>query len=674
MKRLSFASEVLTDPPLMFCDEPTSGLDSFMAQNVVSVLKVMANKGKTVVITIHQPSSEVFSLFDKVLLMAEGHVTFLGTTDEACTFFKQMGAACPSNYNPADYFIELLAVIPTREDSCKQTIELICDNFQNSEIGLKIHHDTEPRTDLQMKEMVMGGWMDLGSSWKVSDSKRSPYKASWCAQMRAVLWRSWLATVKEPVLIKVRVLQTVIPKAQLNKPKKNPKRQTWNQEKMAESLSMLAVCNNIPNQFKKGVAGRSWLDHFLSCHKQQLSLRRPTGTSYAHAEGFTKEMVLLFFDLLESEYEKNRYEADRIWDVDETGLSVVQSKLPQAIGLKLVGLLIGVIYYGQELNQDGVMNINGAIFILITNMTFQNVLAVINEQDLVLRMLVVAVGLINSAMALRMVEGAGAARDSRADFKPRKREGQGAKDRETHKNGRREIRRVDTNEKEGGTWNRHIPVREPARARLNGQALEVFCAELSVFKREHFNGMYRTDVYFLCKTIAEIPVFIAIPVIFISTSYYMIGLNPGSERFMMAVIIFTLVSNVATSFSYFISCVSSNVDMALTIGPVVIIPFLLFGGFFLNNSSVPIYFKWLSYLSWFKYANEALLINQWGGVEHIDCTASNTTCPKNGLVVIENLSLSFGNFDMDLLCLAGLIIGFRFLAYLALLSRTYRSY
>ncbi|CAG2065407.1 unnamed protein product, partial [Timema podura] len=120
----------------------------------------------------------------------------------------------------------------------------------------------------------------------------------------------------------------------------------------------------------------------------------------------------------------------------------------------LVGLLIGVIYYGQELNQDGVMNINGAIFILITNMTFQNVFAVIN----------------------------------------------------------------------------------------------VFCAELPVFKREHFNGMYRTDVYFLCKTIAEIPVFIVIPVIFISISYYMIGLSPGPERFWMAVIILTLVANVATSF------------------------------------------------------------------------------------------------------------------------------
>ena len=81
--------QVLTDPPLMFCDEPTSGLDSFMAQNVVSVLKGMAHKGKTVVCTIHQPSSEVFSLFDKVLLMAEGRVAFLGAPDHACRFFSQ---------------------------------------------------------------------------------------------------------------------------------------------------------------------------------------------------------------------------------------------------------------------------------------------------------------------------------------------------------------------------------------------------------------------------------------------------------------------------------------------------------------------------------------------------------------------------------------------------------
>lgn len=58
------------------------------------------------------------------------------------------------------------------------------------------------------------------------------------------------------------------------------------------------------------------------------------------------------------------------------------------------------------------------------------------------------------------------------------------------------------------------------------------------------------------------------------------------------------------------------------------------------SSSVPAYFKWLSYLSWFKYGNEALLINQWSGIDDIACTRANTTCPKNGQVVLETFNFS----------------------------------
>jgi ATP-binding cassette, subfamily G (WHITE), eye pigment precursor transporter len=50
---------------LLFLDEPTSGLDSYMAQNILKTLKMMAGKGRTIVCTIHQPSSEVFELFDR---------------------------------------------------------------------------------------------------------------------------------------------------------------------------------------------------------------------------------------------------------------------------------------------------------------------------------------------------------------------------------------------------------------------------------------------------------------------------------------------------------------------------------------------------------------------------------------------------------------------------------
>lgn len=70
------------------------------------------------------------------------------------------------------------------------------------------------------------------------------------------------------------------------------------------------------------------------------------------------------------------------------------------------------------------------------------------------------------------------------------------------------------------------------------------------------------------------------------------------------------------------------------------------------RSSVPDYFKWLSYLSWFKYGDEALLINQWEGVEEIACTRSNATCPRTGHVVLETLSfreVSDANSGIDLI-------------------------
>lgn len=52
------------------------------------------------------------------------------------------------------------------------------------------------------------------------------------------------------------------------------------------------------------------------------------------------------------------------------------------------------------------------------------------------------------------------------------------------------------------------------------------------------------------------------------------------------------------------------------------------------------YFKWFSYLSWFRYGNEALSINQWSDIETIACTRSNATCPKSGLMVLQTLNFN----------------------------------
>lgn len=63
--------------------------------------------------------------------------------------------------------------------------------------------------------------------------------------------------------------------------------------------------------------------------------------------------------------------------------------------------------------------------------------------------------------------------------------------------------------------------------------------------------MYRADVYFLSKTLAEAPVFATIPLVFTTVAYYMIGLNPAPERFFIASGLAALITNVATSFGKF---------------------------------------------------------------------------------------------------------------------------
>ncbi|CAG8803796.1 8845_t:CDS:2, partial [Gigaspora rosea] len=73
-KRVSIANELLTDPSIILLDEPTSGLDSSLALELVQTLKEFAVKQKkTIIMVIHQPSSQVFELFDRLLVMADGH-------------------------------------------------------------------------------------------------------------------------------------------------------------------------------------------------------------------------------------------------------------------------------------------------------------------------------------------------------------------------------------------------------------------------------------------------------------------------------------------------------------------------------------------------------------------------------------------------------------------------
>ena len=90
-KRLNIALELIREPSILFVDEPTSGLSSRDSENVMDLLRELALKGKLIFVVIHQPSSDIYKMFDKmVILDTGGYLIYYGNPVEAVTYFKQI--------------------------------------------------------------------------------------------------------------------------------------------------------------------------------------------------------------------------------------------------------------------------------------------------------------------------------------------------------------------------------------------------------------------------------------------------------------------------------------------------------------------------------------------------------------------------------------------------------
>ncbi|CAK9027630.1 unnamed protein product [Durusdinium trenchii] len=131
-KRTSVGIELITNPKMLFLDEPLSGLDSYAAYTLVVALKDLAKANVPVLCTVHQPSSEIFAMFDDVIMLHAGEITFHGPANQISAFFDDMGFPCPGNFNPADHVMFLM-----QKESTEKLRE-IKDSWLQSEISVKM--------------------------------------------------------------------------------------------------------------------------------------------------------------------------------------------------------------------------------------------------------------------------------------------------------------------------------------------------------------------------------------------------------------------------------------------------------------------------------------------------------------------------------------------------------
>ena len=97
-KRLNIALELIREPAVLFLDEPTSGLSSRDSENVIDLLKELSLKGKLIFVVIHQPSSDIYKMFDKMIIMdTGGYQSYYGTPVEAVSYFKKATHQVDSN-------------------------------------------------------------------------------------------------------------------------------------------------------------------------------------------------------------------------------------------------------------------------------------------------------------------------------------------------------------------------------------------------------------------------------------------------------------------------------------------------------------------------------------------------------------------------------------------------
>ncbi|XP_054084085.1 ATP-binding cassette sub-family G member 1 [Zeugodacus cucurbitae] len=192
-----------------------------------------------------------------------------------------------------------------------------------------------------------------------------------------------------------------------------------------------------------------------------------------------------------------------------------------------------------------------------------------------------------------------------------------------------------------------------------------FPLEMPVLLKENFNRWYSLKSYYLAISVADLPFQAIFCVVYVSLVYYFTSQPWELFRFGMFLAACLMIAFVAQSVGLVVGA-AMNVQNGVFLAPVMSVPFLLFSGFFVSFDAIPIYLRWITYLSYIRYGFEGTALATYGyGREKLKCF--QTYCHfKSPLTTLEELDMVDANFTLDIVALIVIFVVLRVSAYLFL--------
>ncbi|CAI2349445.1 unnamed protein product [Caenorhabditis sp. 36 PRJEB53466] len=431
-KRLAFACEILTDPPILFCDEPTSGLDSYMSLQAMRCLKALAAEGMIVVCTVHQPSTWVWQMADRLILMCQGRVAYDGAARNVERFLQRIGSPLPPFASVSDHFIRVLSRAVDESKS-----------------------DYDRRMDRILRRQKTCTESPAKSESETRKTRRTVAARTWCFQFCALTRRGLVQISRRKKYILARLILTV-----------------------------------------------------------------------------------------------------------------------------LVSWFLGMVYLQVPIHKDHILGIKGVIF---ATLQMNNILYMM-------------------------------------------------------------------------------------------PSLISFWDDYPVVVREYQSNMYSPSAYFMARSFTDSLLHLGFPLIFFGIIYSMTGLPVTAIGMSTFLVMCIAMSMIITSLSHAVVSLCGNVTMSMMVAPLISVPVMVFGGFLITVDAVPWYYKPLSYVSWYHYAFEAIMIAFFKDIGPIDgCNQKvnpqfDIEC-STGLKLIHDQDFAVGHFYWDFVAVAAILVFWKIFGLFAFVCR-----